>query len=90
MMKFTYKLSSCCAGHHVCCGIRGVLIHPKHFQCRGTELELSECDIYNMSSGSNRYGAELSCTGMYIIYTIARKFEFVVACLDRSNNHYIC
>ena len=45
-------------------GSVGGPIFQKHFQCRGTEEDLSQCDIYNISSRSHTQDAGIECYGM--------------------------
>ena len=51
-------------GHAAYYGSVGGPIYQKHYQCRGTEEDLSQCDIYNISSHSHTQDAGISCDGM--------------------------
>ena len=39
-------------------------MHQKHFQCRGTELDLSQCASYGVTSQQQDQGVGISCFGM--------------------------
>ena len=45
-------------------GSSGSVVHQKHFHCRGTEEDLLQCDIYNISSGLHIQDAGISCYGI--------------------------
>ena len=57
-------------GHYCCCahyGRGGGPIHQKHFQCAGTEQDLSQCDSFNDTTPrTHDEDVGIECYGMYI------------------------